>query len=264
MPRPNETSEGANSKPALKKPVKPNFFEHGSPYLEHPLLTPQRTSGEIDFILSILPLDPGSRLLDIGCGFGRHSIELARRGFDVLGIDPSAAMIAAARERAAAQAVQPEFRRLAGQDLQLQDEFAAAICLFTTLGQVTGQEDNRELLPRAFHALQPGGHLVLEIPQPAWTLDNLQPAETLGEGETHTRVRRSFDPARDLVSEQFTVVSPAGQRTYLLRYRLFNRAQVSQLLAQAGFAGLAFYGGYAPVPLDDRCPGMVIRAQKPA
>jgi len=63
-----------------------NFFEPGSPFLKHPLLTPERTAAEIDFILSVLPLEAGDRILDIGCGFGRHSHELARRGFDVLGI----------------------------------------------------------------------------------------------------------------------------------------------------------------------------------
>ena len=61
-----------------------NFFEHGSPYLQHPLLTPERTAEEVDFILSILPVEPGDKFLDIGCGFGRHSLELALRGFSVL------------------------------------------------------------------------------------------------------------------------------------------------------------------------------------
>ena len=78
----------------------PNFFSPGSPYLDHPLLTPERTAAEIDFVLAQTALPPGARLLDVGCGPGRHSLELARRGYQVMGIDPSGAMIAAAKRTA--------------------------------------------------------------------------------------------------------------------------------------------------------------------
>ena len=60
----------------------PNFFRDNSPFLRHPLLTAERTAAEIDFLTPRLGITPTDRVLDIGCGFGRHSIELARRGFD--------------------------------------------------------------------------------------------------------------------------------------------------------------------------------------
>jgi len=241
-----------------------NFFEQGSPYLHHPLLTPERTAGEIDFILSILPVKPGARFLDIGCGFGRHSLELARRGFNVLGIDPSAAMIDAAQERAAGENRIPVFRQERGQGLQLHNEFDAAICLFTTLGQVEDHKDNLPLLHNAYQALLPGGNFILEIPQRGWAVSNLKTRQRFGEGETFTQVARSFDASQNLVIEEFTLVSPGEQRTYTLQYRLFNQAQITQLLDQAGFVGIVCYAGYADVPLDSHSPTMVISAQKPA
>ena len=241
-----------------------NFFEPGSPFLKHPLLTPERTAGEIDFILSVLPLESGQRILDIGCGFGRHSIELARRGFDVLGIDPSAAMIAAARENAAALGLAPEFRQQRGEDLQVENEFKVALCLFTTLGQVSGQGDNLALLENTYRALQPGGWFILEIPQRAWAVSNLKPSERIGEGDRYALVARRYDAGRDLVSEEFTIVSPDGQRKYLLQYRLFNGGEINQYLDQAGFVGITFYDGYTVTPLDELSQTMVVRAGKPA
>jgi D-alanine-D-alanine ligase len=217
--------------------MKTNFFEQGSPYLHHPLLTLERTAGEIDFILSILPVKPGARFLDIGCGFGRHSLELARRGFNVLGIDPSAAMIDAAQERAAGENRIPVFRQERGQDLRLHN---------------------------AYQALLPGGNFILEIPQRGWAVSNLKTRERFGEGETFTQVARSFDASQNLVIEEFTLVSPGEQRTYTLQYRLFNQAQITQLLDQAGFVGIVCYAGYADMPLDSHSPTMVISAQKPA
>jgi SAM-dependent methyltransferase len=244
--------------------MKPNFFDQGSPYLHHPLLTPERTAGEIDFMLSIIDINPGSRILDIGCGAGRHSIELAGRGLSVLGIDPSAEMIASARSRAAGESMQPEFLQMRGEDFQRVNEFEAAVCLFTTLGQVNDQEDNRQLLVNAAQSLRPGGYFILEIPQREWFVRNLKSSERFGEGAAYTQVNRSFDDRNNLVSEEFTQVSESGQLKFLLRYRLFNQIEIETLLGKSGFIDPTFYGGYEEIPLREDCPTMVISGRKGA
>ena len=242
--------------------MKPNFFEQGSPYLYHPLLTPERTAKEINFILSITDIKPGGRILDIGCGAGRHSIKLARRGYDVLGIDPSEVMVAAAKERAAEAMVNPEFRRMRGEDLSFDGEFDLVICLFTTLGQVNDQQDNHQLLYNAFRALESGGHLIVELQQPDWVEAHIKTEERLGSGESYVDVKRNYDKSQNLVTEIFTRISPKGQQVYMLRYRLFNQDEVLQLLERAGFGKILFYGGYEMKQLMDDCPAMVISARK--
>lgn len=242
--------------------MKPNFFDQGSPYLHHPLLTPERTVEEINLILSIIDINPKGWVLDIGCGPGRHSIELASRGFNVLGIDPSEVMIASARERAAAESLKPEFFRVKGEDFQPQREFDAAICLFTTLGQVLDRGDNRQLLFNAAQSLRPGGYFILEIPQRGWSVRNLKTSERFGEGATYTEVERSYDEQLKLVTEVFTQVSVTDQQTHLLRYRLFTQTEIKALLEKAGFVELAFYRGYERIALVEDSPTMVIRARK--
>ena len=242
--------------------MKPNFFDQGSPYLHHPLLTPERTAKEIDFILSITDIKSGGKILDMGCGDGRHSIELARRGFNVLGIDPSEVMIAAARVRAAGERMKPEFLQMKGEDFQRVDEFDASICLFTTLGQVDDQEDNHRLLFNVAQSLRPGGYFIAELPQREWLESNLKTSERFGEGETYTEVERSYNQKLKLVTEVFTQVSYNNQRTYLLLYRIFNQTEIKKLLEIAGFIDLDFYGGYEGIPLVEDCPTMVVSARK--
>jgi D-alanine-D-alanine ligase len=242
--------------------MKPNFFEQGSPYLYHPLLTPERTAKEIDFILSITDIKPGGRILDIGCGAGRHSIELARRGYDVLGIDPSEVMIAAAKERATEEKVEPEFRQMRGEDINFFKEFDLSLCLFTTLGQVNDQDDNHQLLFYAARALRNEGHFIVELQQPGWVESHLKTKERLGSGESYVDVERSYDEPHKVVTEIFTRISPKGQQAYMLRYRLFNQDEVMQLLESAGFGKIEFYGGYEMKQLVDDCPAMVISARK--
>jgi 2-polyprenyl-3-methyl-5-hydroxy-6-metoxy-1,4-benzoquinol methylase len=84
------------------------------------------TSQEVDHVVQALNLHPGMRILDVGCGPGRHSHELARRGFVVHGIDISQTFVDLANEGAPAGAT---FARLDARQMAFDQEFDAAICL---------------------------------------------------------------------------------------------------------------------------------------
>jgi SAM-dependent methyltransferase len=242
--------------------TEPNFFGEGSPYLFHPLLTPERTAREVDFILSRLMLAPGARILDVGCGPGRHAIELARRGYAVTGIDSSAAMIAAARDRAAAAAVSPEFHQVAGESFQAESAFDAAICLFTTLGQISREGENSALVERVYDALVPGGFFVVETPQRSWVTQHLKKEERFGAGQRYTDVTRSYSEKDQTVTEVFEVVSGDTTKRYLLRYCLYSHTELTAMLENAGFSVLGSFGDYGGNPLGPECPTMVVIVRK--
>ncbi|MGB0388261.1 MAG: class I SAM-dependent methyltransferase [Ardenticatenaceae bacterium] len=243
-----------------------NFFEEGSPFLRHPLLTATRTAGEVDFLLSELGLPLGARVLDVGCGFGRHSLELGRRGYRVVGLDPSAAMVAAAQEQmreiAASVSLEVEFSQSDGQSFVADEPFEAAICLMTTLGQISEGGDNRKMLARIYANLCPGGQVVVEVPPRERTVRQLKPFDQFGAGERYTTVTRQFDPSDNSVTETFTLVAPDTTQTYLLRYHLFDNAELTHLLVAAGFTIRAAYGDYKRSPLSSESAMMVVIAQK--
>ena len=241
-----------------------DFFSHGSPFLRHPLLTEERTRQEIDFLVDALPLPPGARVLDVGCGFGRHSVELARRGHHVLGIDPAAAMIEAAEQRASEAGLQAEFQQVAAEDYAPPHPFDAAICLFTTLGQVapSSSDDNRGLLATVAASLRNGGRFALELPQKQPTLDALKPADRFGSDTSYAQVDRSYDVHTGIVTEQFLIVSPQESRTYNLRYRLFTEQDVERLVAAAGLQILKRFDGYTRAHLTGDSPFMLLICAK--
>lgn len=240
----------------------PNFFDEELPFLNHPLLTPIRTSREVDFVVSELSLSAGARILDIGCGFGRHSIELARRGFIPVGIDPSVTMIAAARKNAADRGVQIDFRKARAETFIAEKDFDAAICLFTTLGQITAATDNHLLIARAFSALKPGGGLVVEVPQRAATIRELKSADRFGNGDRYTQVSRTFNSDDNSITEIFTVVSPQQTKIFKLHYHLFTKKTLADLIIHAGFTIQEMYGDYDRTPLLDEHQTMVVIARK--
>ena len=236
-----------------------DFFAHGSPFLNHPLLTSERTRREIDFLVDALALAPAARVLDVGCGFGRHSIELGRRGCCALGIDPAAAMIEAARGQAAEAGVEVEFQQAAGEDFSHAKPFDAAICLFTTLGQVAADslDDNRGLLAAAARSLKVDGRFALELPQKQPAITALKPTDRFGNETKYAQVQRSYDAGTDIVTEQFRLVSPSGAQTYRLRYRLFSQEDIAGLLTASGLRIVDKFAGYTCAELTDDSPFML-------
>ena len=239
-----------------------SFFRPDSPYLGHPLLTAERSASEVDFLESVWPIKPGARILDVGCGFGRHSVELARRGYAVVGIDPAAAMIEAARRRAAEAAVAVDFRQVHGETFSDPHLFDGAICLFTSLGQVEGGVDNLGLLPKVHRALKNGANFIVEVPQREAAVQQLRPYDRFGSGEAFTEISRSHDDQRHVINEYFRVVNNNNEMKFHLSYRLFTLEELRELLGKAGFIVEHEWGDYVGTKLSTDQPMMLLMARK--
>lgn len=125
----------------------------GSTYLRYSFT--KGTRQEIDFLISELNLDPGSKVLDVGCGPGRHSHELASRGYLVHGIDISQKFIDIALEQNVPGAT---FERLDARSMPFNGEFDAVICLCQgAFGLMTAQSGDSLVLTNIARALKPGG-----------------------------------------------------------------------------------------------------------
>jgi SAM-dependent methyltransferase len=168
--------------------------EHlGAAYLRYSFT--KGTRQEVDHVVGALALQPGERVLDVGCGPGRHAHELARRGIRVHGVDISARFIEIARANAPEGAT---FERLDARALSFDGEFDAAICLCQGgFGLMTTEGDDEAVLAGIARALRPGGRLALTAFNAYFAV------------KYHTDA--SFDADHGLSHERTEVRDPDGQ-----------------------------------------------------
>ncbi len=121
----------------------------------------QGTVGEVDFILQEINYDKNFKILDIGCGTGRHDIELAKRGYNVTGIDLSPSMIEKAKENAKKANVNIDFGVADARKPHFEDEFDLVIMLCEGgFSLMETDEMNFQILENAAKALKKGGKFI--------------------------------------------------------------------------------------------------------
>jgi 2-polyprenyl-3-methyl-5-hydroxy-6-metoxy-1,4-benzoquinol methylase len=130
----------------------------------------QGTQGEVDFIEREIDHNKKIKILDIGCGTGRHAIELATRGYSVTGVDLSEAMLKKARENALNKGLKIDFIKADARNLPFEKEFDLTIMICEgAFPLMETDEMNFEILKNATKALKPGGKLIFT------TLNGLYP-----------------------------------------------------------------------------------------
>lgn len=121
----------------------------------------QGTIGECDFIEKELNYDQTRRILDIGCGTGRHAIELSKRGYTVTGIDLSESQLNRAKEKASAQNLPIDFQKHDARKLTFVNEFDLVIMICEgAFSLMETDEMNFQILRNASNALKPKGKLI--------------------------------------------------------------------------------------------------------
>jgi SAM-dependent methyltransferase len=209
----------------------------------------ERTPAEIDQLEALLLLRLPLRILDLPCGQGRHAIELARRGYEVTGVDLSPYLLGVAKVRAEAAGV--EVRWLEG-DMRRPvagETFGLVLNLFTSFGYFHDAGDDRLVVQAAASMLEPGGRFLLEVINGDRVMDHFVEREWFTVGQAAVMERRSLDrSARRMIVER-TISRPAGEDVDVHALRLYGAREIESVFRASGFDQVEIYGDWDGGPV---------------
>ncbi len=197
--------------------------------------TAAQISGQVDFIESSLGLSKGQTVLDVGCGLGLHALELARRGYLVVGLDLSLPMITRAAEAAQQEGLRINFLHSDLREIGFQGMFDAIVCVGTTFG-FFDDDTNRDVLARLCASLKPGGRLLLDVVNRDHVISS-QPNLVWFEGDGCVVMEESdvnYFSSR-LVVKRTMMRDDGRQSEAEYSLRLYALHELGQIMQQAGF-----------------------------
>jgi SAM-dependent methyltransferase len=210
-----------------------------------PFLTPRVAQVEAQFVAEAMALQPGAELLDVGCGYGRHAMELAARGYRVVASDLSGAMLARGQEEAQRRGLDIAFQQRDMRELDHDARFDGAYCLFSTFGYFD-DEDNKRTLANIARSLKPGGRFVLDILNRDYLVAEL-PTRVWWEGEGCVVLEEvEFNYISSRVQVNRSVVFDDGrQLEQEISVRAYSLHELGKLMLAAGFRVTEISGSFA-------------------
>lgn len=211
-------------------------------------------------------------VLDLGCGWGRHALEFAARGYDVTGIDTSEVLLEIARKKAEKAGLKPKFMKADMRDFSLPYKVKLAVNLWTSFGYFSDDEENEVVLNNIWRVLEPGGVFILDLDNIPYFL------QTTGEklitinadkgGSVEAWKSEEYETERSRRVVKYRFLSPnkaAGVEDVYLECRVYQYEDIRQALIDAGFRvdPTQKWGDFRGGTLTKNSPRMIVRANKP-
>ncbi|MEM2958450.1 MAG: methyltransferase domain-containing protein [Candidatus Jordarchaeaceae archaeon] len=222
------------------------------------------TREEVDLFSSILNLQPDDRILDCCCGQGRHSLELARRGFkNVEGLDRSHYLIQKAKTQAKKEGLNVRFREGDARKLPYApDTFDVVMILGNSFGYFETVQDDIRVLKEAFRVLKPWGKLLIDVADGEYLKKNYQPRSWEWIDKKHFVCRErtiSADGQRLITREIINNVEKGTIVDQFYAERLYTRESITNILQQAGLSDVTIHTEIASSSQRNQDLGMMER-----
>ncbi|MEN6547504.1 MAG: class I SAM-dependent methyltransferase [Armatimonadia bacterium] len=220
----------------------------------------ERASGEVDHITSLLSLPPGAAVLDLCCGPGRHSLELARRGFQVTGVDRTARYLDEARKRAAAEDLAADFIQQDMREFCREGAFDVALNLFSSFGYFEDPLDDRRVVENLYASLKPGGRLLIDTMGKEVLARVFNPRQWEQVGDvlyfSESRIERDWS----WIHNHHVYLVGSERYEVDMDHRLYSAAELKGLLTDCGFTEATCYGSFDQAPYDHTARRLIITA----
>jgi len=250
--------------------TEPMFFEFNDLfdadeylYFMEDSLREENTPAQVDFLLDKAAFGASMKVLDLGCGHGRHANELARRGHTVLGLDMVEGFLAVARREAETDGLSTTFIRGDMGAFQSEGEYDRVVCLFDAFG-FFDDSHQLETLRNVHRALKDDGKFVLDIRTREWMV-RIPATAVLDKGNGDMMIdRHHFDMTSGRFVDRRTYIRGGKQREVMFSVRLWAFTEIRLVMRSVGLEIEAAYGGFdGSVPSPNQSRTVLIAKKVP-
>ena len=226
----------------------------------------EKSAKEVDFIEKALGLSRGARILDLCCGYGRHSVELSRRGYGVFGLDLSELFLHMAREEAEVPetGIKINFVRADMRQIPFKENFDAVINIFTSFGYFEEEEENQAVLEEIARVLKKGGCFLFEAANRSYLPGRFKRTIVDDYPDKQLKVvhhNKAFRNYRKLQT-RIELLHKGESREYFRSVRLYDLEEFSQMVKAAGMKVLEAYGDLKGTPYKKDSSRLCVLSEK--
>ena len=230
----------------------------------------ESTEQQVDFIIRALGLTGNEKILDLACGYGRHCLAFARRGYAVTGVDLSRVFIEDAIKSAENEALPVRFILSDIRDVQFENEFDVVLNMADgAVGYLENDAENLKIFDVIARALKPGGKHFMDIMNAAHA-ERFFPKRTWEIGEKALALAQfDWNPATRQVSYAGwdvpygqSAVKPGISLDDSDPYRLYSLGEIEEIFAQRGMRVVASYCDFKGNAASDKEPQLLAYSQK--
>jgi SAM-dependent methyltransferase len=205
---------------------------------------PERSQQQVEGVVKMLGLEPLARILDLCCGFGRHTVPLARMGYCVTGLDLSPVLLAQARSAAQEAGVNVAFHQGDMREIPWREEFDGCVMLGGSFGIFEDEADSELVLQSVARALKSSGRFVLDAANRDSIMRKFKARDWQQWGNLLVCFENLFDPVAGAIHGivRWQQGDDSGQRHNWMR--IYTATELAAMLRRVGLEPIAFYGGY--------------------
>lgn len=237
----------------LQKEIPQDWYATAFDGMSAEMAWTERTGSEIDRALTMLRPEGGERILDLACGTGRHSLELVRRGFSVVGVEIGAELVGIARKDAEAQNLEVEFVEGDLRELDFEGEFDIVFNLNDgAVGYFETDEENHRTFEVISRALKSGGQNLIQVPNVLYARANLPqrswiPSSTMVELVEHRWNKKDNYMEGAMIPVRFGEPLEGLDKRIEFRQRLYTVDELRDIYASVGMTlERVFHGNGRP------------------
>jgi len=222
----------------------------------------ESASKDVELLMELAELKTPMKVLDLCCGVGRHSIALAKRDFEVTGVDTNKNYLNTAYDRTEEENLRIEFVKEDMREFKKKEKFDVVVNLFTSFGYFEDEEENKKVLQNVFESLKPGGKFILDVMGKEIIARIFKEKDWIEMNGSFRLFQRSVERDWSWLNNRWINIEDGEVKEYDVSHQLYSAKELKDMLKEVGFTSVSVYGSFEGSDYDENAKRLVVVGEK--